>query len=119
MILAFIGAELAGGQILPPPSRARNSGPHSRTQVKSLNAWCYALVHRYKLLEIECFLVLVIGRPSGDRPDLAAAYQGTAPLGCTPDSDSHSSQERLIVRCIRGGGHPPGQQREWTLGKEE
>ena len=36
VILAFIGAELAGaGQILPPPpSRARNSGPHSRARVK-------------------------------------------------------------------------------------
>ena len=34
VILAFIGAELPGGQILPPPpSRARNSGPHSRARV--------------------------------------------------------------------------------------
>ena len=33
VILAFIGAELAGGQIFPP-SRAHNSEPHSRARVK-------------------------------------------------------------------------------------
>ena len=35
MILAFTGAELAGGgEILPPPSRARNSEPHFWARVK-------------------------------------------------------------------------------------
>ena len=38
VILAFIGAELAGRgeQILPPPSMARNSGPQSRARVNSM-----------------------------------------------------------------------------------
>ena len=35
MILAFTGAELAGGaDSAPPPSSAHNSGPHSRARVK-------------------------------------------------------------------------------------
>ena len=36
VILAFIGAELAGGGAFlpPPPSRASNSEPHSRARVK-------------------------------------------------------------------------------------
>ena len=36
VILAIIGAELAGGRFCPPPSRARNSEPHSRERVKLL-----------------------------------------------------------------------------------
>ena len=38
--LASIAAELAaagGGQILPPPSRVRNSEPHSRSRANTLN----------------------------------------------------------------------------------
>ena len=34
VILAFIGAVLAGGGQILPLSRARNSGPHSRARAK-------------------------------------------------------------------------------------
>ena len=43
-ILAFKGAELAGGQILPPsPFMARNSEPHSRARVNACLTCCLSL----------------------------------------------------------------------------